>query len=616
MRWGMKLCSGALIHLLLTGVIAASVVAPTKSELEAMYGVAAQELNAGHLREALQQLDAIDARQPDMAAAKNLRGVVLMRQSEYGLAEKMLQKARELDPGLWEARFNLAQIPFLRNSWSEARRRFEALAEEKSEEAEGATGDLIQFKILLTYLLEDKEKKATEILERLKSSTVSPAYYCGKAAIAFRHRDETEAKVALKAAEKSFSPRLYKLFVESFYEVGWMKKPHGAESVALEITSRADLVTRAQEAFAKADQAFKQQDYEGALRFLDRVDAAAPNQAVAHNLRGKVLLAQGKLEAAEAALREAVAVDPQFLEARYNLARIPFKKRDYDAARKQLEALLGATSGGRQQRRQEQLFRYQIFLTLLLEGRDAPAQKAMDEFKMMDDSPALYYAQAAWAFQHGNPTLGNTWVANARNLYPEDQSRAFAEPFLDLGWASSAGGSSIAKETPAPEQPSPEPELAAVPNGKAPDAHPLVANVPEKPLPSPQPTPAVSGGETEVAQSNHPQATPSPETSEKPEKVAAARKSAPSEDSIEQVKKKHRSRASSKPRSSRSAAIAPPGSPTPAATASSEPPRQTFGDKMARFFLYPFQHRTESPSPNMAIIPGKSPSPTPGRPKN
>src|ERR1051326_5320513 len=109
---GMKLCAGALILLLGPGLFAANVVAPTKSELEAMYGVAAQELNAGHLREALQQLDAIDARQPDMAAAKNLRGVVLMRQSEYGLAEKALQRARELDPGLWEARFNLAEIAF------------------------------------------------------------------------------------------------------------------------------------------------------------------------------------------------------------------------------------------------------------------------------------------------------------------------------------------------------------------------------------------------------------------------------------------------------------------------------------------------------------------------
>ena len=63
-----------------------------------------------------------------MAAAKNLRGVALMRLGEYGQAETALQKAREIDPEFWEARFNLAEVPFLRKSWAEARDRFQALA--------------------------------------------------------------------------------------------------------------------------------------------------------------------------------------------------------------------------------------------------------------------------------------------------------------------------------------------------------------------------------------------------------------------------------------------------------------------------------------------------------
>ena len=46
-------------------------------------------------------------------------------------------------------------------------------------QAEGATGELIQFKILLTYLLQDKEKKADAIAARLKTSSISPAYYYG-----------------------------------------------------------------------------------------------------------------------------------------------------------------------------------------------------------------------------------------------------------------------------------------------------------------------------------------------------------------------------------------------------------------------------------------------------
>ena len=189
--------------------------------------------------------------------------------------------------------------------------------------------------------------------------------------------------MALKAAEKSFSPRLNKLFVESFYEVGWMAKPEDAVPSALEVDSLAERVARARADFGKAEQAYRHGDYEGALQSLDQLDATAPNQAVSYNLRGKILLAQGEDSAAEAALRNALAADPQFEEARYNLARIPFKKRDYEAARKQLEALLGATSGGRQTRQREQLIQYQIFLTLLLEGRDGPAQKG--DGRIQDD---------------------------------------------------------------------------------------------------------------------------------------------------------------------------------------------------------------------------------------
>ena len=97
-------------------------------------------------------------------------------------------------------------MPFLAKNWSEARDRFTALADSFPSQAEGATGELIQFKILLTYLLQDKEKKADAIAARLKTSSVSPAYYYAQAALALRQKDETGAKgVNFRAAEKAYS---------------------------------------------------------------------------------------------------------------------------------------------------------------------------------------------------------------------------------------------------------------------------------------------------------------------------------------------------------------------------------------------------------------------------
>jgi len=62
---------------------AADNVAPTKTELEEMYNKAFREFEANNFSQALKELDAIDARQPDLAASQNLRGVILMRQGIY-----------------------------------------------------------------------------------------------------------------------------------------------------------------------------------------------------------------------------------------------------------------------------------------------------------------------------------------------------------------------------------------------------------------------------------------------------------------------------------------------------------------------------------------------------
>jgi len=619
-----KAGESAAIFFLVLSSFAANVVAPTTSELEDMYSAAAQELDAGHYREALKKLDAIDARQPDMAAAQNLRGVAWMRLAEYGKAETALRKAREIDPDFWEARFNLAEVPFLTQDWTEARRRFTALAAEPNDHLDGAASDLIQFKILLTFLLEGKEKMGAPVLAKIKASPEGPAFYYAQAALALRHEDRQEAKSWMARAAKELSPQLNKLFAESFYEVGWLPKPEGATPVALEVTSPTERLARAQADLARAERAYRRRDLEGAWQLLDQIDATSPNQAVTYNLRGEILLEQGKTDEAETALRNASAADPQLLAARYNLARVPFAKKDYATARKELEALLGAISGGKEKQR-ERLIRYQIFLTLLLEGHEGAAQKAMDEFKMMDDSPALYYAQAAWAFQHGNPKQGNNWVANASNLYSAELNRTFAAPFSDLGWVNNATAPS--------GSPMPTPEVLQNFSAKA-EATPNSATILAKSVEKGSSLPAVAQSEPFTPA---PSPKPTPEVSATPEKVADAKKSRKqsSTASTKTVKKRSTakkftdddngpvSRSGQTASSERTTALAnspPVALPTPVEV--TQPRRQNLGDKVVRALLYPFRHRGEQasvpPVAGSTVAPsiGVRPTPLPRRRPN
>ncbi len=465
---GMKIRKIAAITLLVISSFAANGVAPSKTELETMYDKAFREFDATNYAQALKDLDAIDARQPDLAESQNLRGVILMRQKDYAGAEKALGKALAADPKFWNARFNLAEIPFLDKKWPEARKRFQELLNGNASELQGEATQLIQYKVLITYLMEGKEEMVTAMMAKFELNPDTPAVQYANAAIALQKKNEQGAKEALTAAEKNFSPQLNKLFAESLYEVGWLEKPAGQTRAALELNSQAERTAQTK-AFAKAkfdeaEQALAQHDLTAARKFIDEADAADPNQAAVINLRGEIFLEQKEFDLAEKEFQKAQTVDPTFRDAQYNLAQVPFKKKDYAKARDRFEALFSTTTGSDKDRA-AQLIKYKIYLTLLLEGKDSRAQKMMEQFQFTGDTPALYYAQAAWEFRHENAPKANDWVNSARKIYPLALNGVFADAFFDLGWlqAPAADTSTMVAATDESQAPESAPSIEPTP---------------------------------------------------------------------------------------------------------------------------------------------------------
>ena len=236
----MAAVAALVLRLFAAASFGAENVAPTKAELEEMYNAAFRAFDSNKFAEALKQLDAIDARQPDLAASKNLRGVILMRQGNYDQAEAALQEAARIDPKFWNARFNMAEIPFLKKDWAEARNRFEQLLSSGESDLAKEASQLIQYKILLTYLLEGKDNMVDSIQAKLELSPDTPAVDYVKAAVALQQKNQKEAKDWISAAEKNFSPQLNKLFAESLYEVGWLEKPAGEARPSLPLMTAAE----------------------------------------------------------------------------------------------------------------------------------------------------------------------------------------------------------------------------------------------------------------------------------------------------------------------------------------------------------------------------------------
>src|SRR6266567_7588094 len=412
--WGMTAVAALVMGSFAANSFAADNVAPTKAELEEMYNAAYRAFDAKKFSEALKQLDAIDARQPDLAASKNLRGVILMRQGNYDKAETALHEAARIDPKFWNARFNLAEVPFLKKDWAEARSRFQQLLSGNESDLEGDAAQLIQYKILLTYLLEGKENMVDAILAKFELAPDTPAVQYANVAIALQHKNTKEAKDWMDAAETKFSPQLNKLFAESLYEVGWLEKPAGQARASLPLTTVAERAAKtkafARSRFEQARQALQQRDFATAQKFIDEADASDPNQAPILNLRGEILMEQKQFGEAEATFKKASKVDPKFREAQYNLAQIPFKEKDYAKARERFETLFQQTPGG-DKNQAAQIIQFKIYMTLLLEDKESRAQKMMEQFQFTGDTPALYYAQAAWEFKHNNPNKATDWIA-------------------------------------------------------------------------------------------------------------------------------------------------------------------------------------------------------------
>src|SRR5882724_4198302 len=423
------------------------VLKPAVPEFDAvtqeMYNAAYKAFDSNKFPEALKQLDALDAWRPDLAfsGSKNLRGVILMRQGNYDQAETALQDAVRIAPKFWNARFNLAEIPFLKKDWPQARKRFEQLL--SPDLAKEAT-QMIQYKIFLTYLIEGKGNMVDSMLAKLELSTDTPVVDYVKAAVALQQKNQNEAKDWINAAEKNFSPQLNKLFAESLYEVGWLEKPAGTARPSLPLMTAAERKEKtkavARSEFEQSQQALRQRDFSTALKLVDQADQADPNQPATLNFRGEILMQQQQFDQAEAAFKKAAKLDPKFREAQYNLAQIPFKKKDYAKARERFETLYKRTPGGDKNQAAE-LIKFKIYMTLLLEGKESRAHSMMEEFQFTGDTPALYYAQAAWEYKHNNPEKAADWTGSANKIYSPALNSVFADAFYDVGWMQRPEGS-------------------------------------------------------------------------------------------------------------------------------------------------------------------------------
>jgi tetratricopeptide (TPR) repeat protein len=173
--------------------------------------------------------------------------------------------------------------------------------------------------------------------------------------------------------------------------------------------------------------AFNARDFDKAMIAIDKADAIRPPTTHTLNTRGAIYIEKKQFQKGVEYVKQALALDPKYFPALFNLAEVPLMQDRFAEARAMFQKLLDANP-------KDELVRYRVFLTHLLEKNDTAAREELGRIPFPGDLPAFYFANAAWEYAHGNAEEGKTWVTRGASIFGPERSQPFADPLIERGW--------------------------------------------------------------------------------------------------------------------------------------------------------------------------------------
>ncbi len=161
---------------------------------------------------------------------------------------------------------------------------------------------------------------------------------------------------------------------------------------------------------------------------LDALDAKTPGDGYAQDLRGSLLLEEGKLD--EAARLFTAAAEEKGTLGSLHLGDVRLREKKFSEAREAYRAGVKKTKNlGIFER-----LRFGMLLTYLGEKSDAEAQEALGQIRFPSESGAYYFAQAAWAYAHGQTRDAEKWIKRSEEISGGKITPWFAARLHEMGW--------------------------------------------------------------------------------------------------------------------------------------------------------------------------------------
>ncbi len=176
-----------------------------------------------------------------------------------------------------------------------------------------------------------------------------------------------------------------------------------------------------------AIEAFTDRDFTKAEAALATADKIVPATVFSLNIHAAIEIERGRYPQGERYCRAVLQKDPKFFPARFNLGEIQALQKHYAAARAIFQEIQKDDPGN-------DLLQYRIIVTYLMENNDAAAQELLGQMKFPCDSGAYYYANAAWAFAHGDKAGAEVWIRDGDWVFSHRANTELLNVFYDVGW--------------------------------------------------------------------------------------------------------------------------------------------------------------------------------------
>ena len=167
--------------------------------------------------------------------------------------------------------------------------------------------------------------------------------------------------------------------------------------------------------------------YDAALAKLDPTVQADPKNLYALSLRGYVHCKLKQWGPAQIDFQSILQVNPQSIDAKFDLAEVQFLQKDYTGARTAFNALTPDANIG-------DLAAYKVFLCDLYGGDMRKARAELEAFDLVASNPSYYFANVAWELYHKRPDSARPWLASAAHIYYPAKLENYSRSLIDLGY--------------------------------------------------------------------------------------------------------------------------------------------------------------------------------------